>query len=340
MDAKNRAGYGPDYSGPARGAVDLCFTGNRIISGSWGLDPGYNDLTASVKHGKVIFKHRIYKFLNTQKRIRMSSSHTSSPPRVLAIVNQKGGVGKTTTAINLATALCAVGKKVLLVDLDPQGNASTGLGLRRASLRSSAYDVLFGEADIEEAAEPTKVPGLAVVPSSVHLSGAEIELVTAARREFRLKEALHPGLTYDYVIFDCPPSLNLLTLNALVASDSLIVPLQCEFYALEGLSHLTKTVERVRKAFNPGLDIHGVVLTMFDKRNNLSAMVEEDVRRHFGDRVYKTVIPRNVRLSEAPSYGLPAIVYDMKCAGAQAYIRLAREVIRRERAYERQRAAA
>lgn len=263
------------------------------------------------------------------------SNKTSSPkfPRMLAIANQKGGVGKTTTAINLATALCAVGKKVLLIDLDPQGNASTGLGVRRSMIRNSVYDVLFESVDVTEAAVPTKVPGLSVVPSSIHLSGAEIELVTAENREFRMKNALHRPLPYDYVIVDCPPSLNLLTLNALVSVQGLVVPLQCEFYALEGLSHLTKTVQRVRKKFNPGLEIQGVVLTMFDQRNNLSRMVEADVREHFGDKVYKTVIPRNVRLSEAPSFGLPAIVYDMKCAGAQAYIRLAKEIIKREKEY-------
>ncbi|MCB1532235.1 MAG: ParA family protein [Alphaproteobacteria bacterium] len=263
------------------------------------------------------------------------TAYSVQTPRLLAIANQKGGVGKTTTAINMATALCAIGKKVLLVDLDPQGNASTGLGVRRSLIRNSVYDVLFEAVDITEAAVKTKVPGLSVVPSSVHLSGAEIELVTAHNREFRLRAALRKPLPYDYVIIDCPPSLNLLTLNALVAAQSIIVPLQCEFYALEGLSHLSKTVERVRKTFNPELDIHGVVLTMYDSRNNLSRMVEEDVRGHFGDKVYKTVIPRNVRLSEAPSYGLPAIVYDMRCAGAQAYIKLAKEIIRRERAYNK-----
>ncbi len=256
-------------------------------------------------------------------------------PRLLAIANQKGGVGKTTTAINLATALAAIGKTVLLIDLDPQGNASTGLGVRRSLIQNSIYDVLFEEVGITQAAVKTKVPRLSVVPSSVHLSGAEIELVTAENREFRLKTALHRALPYDYVIIDCPPSLNLLTLNALVAVQSIIVPLQCEFYALEGLSHLSKTVARVKKTFNPELDIQGIVLTMFDQRNNLSRMVEADVREHFGDRVYKTVIPRNVRLSEAPSFGLPAIVYDMRCAGAQAYIKLAREVIRQERKQER-----
>lgn len=265
----------------------------------------------------------------------MSDKGSPKLPRLLAVANQKGGVGKTTTAINLATALCAVGRRVLLLDLDPQGNASTGLGVRRALIKDSAYDVLFGCCQVEDAAVQTKVPGLDIVPSSVHLSGAEIELVTAQNREYRLKGALRRELPYDYVIMDCPPSLNLLTLNALVAAHSIVVPLQCEFYALEGLSHLTKTIERVRKNFNPALDLHGVVLTMYDQRNNLTAMVERDVRRYFGDKVYKTVIPRNVRLSEAPSYGLPAIVYDMKCAGAQAYIHLAREMIKREQKYKK-----
>ncbi len=260
----------------------------------------------------------------------------ANQPRLLAVANQKGGVGKTTTAINLATALAAVGKRVLLVDLDPQGNASTGLGVRRSLIRASSYDVLFEEVEVTEAAVETKVPRLSVVPSSIHLSGAEIELVTAEHREHRLKRALRKPLPYDYVIVDCPPSLNLLTLNALVAVDSIVVPLQCEFYALEGLSQLVKSVERVKKHFNPGLDIHGVVLTMYDQRNNLSSMVEADVREHFGDKVYKAVIPRNVRLSEAPSYGLPAIVYDMRCAGAQAYIKLAKEIIKRERKYHQQ----
>ena len=264
---------------------------------------------------------------------KKSSGPKTAPgrPRLIGICNQKGGVGKTTTAVNLATALAAVGKNVLIIDMDPQGNASTGLGVRRSAIRTSVYDVLFEGADVVEAAVTTRVPNLSVVPSSIHLSGAEIELVTAENREYRLKKALHRTLPYDYVIIDCPPSLNLLTLNALVAVDSILVPLQCEFYALEGLSHLVKTIERVQKSFNPALDIHGIILTMYDLRNRLSAQVEDDVRSHFGDKVYKTVIPRNVRLSEAPSYGLPAIVYDMKCSGSQAYIKLAREVIMRER---------
>lgn len=259
---------------------------------------------------------------------RMSGSRI---PRILAVANQKGGVGKTTTSVNLATALAAIGKQVLLVDLDPQGNASTGLGVKRAGLRTSTYDVIFDDATVTATAHPTKVPGLYVLPSSIHLSGAEIELVNTRRREYKLEEKLRVPLPYDYVIIDCPPSLSLLTLNALVAADSVVVPLQCEFYALEGLSHLSKTIERVKKAFNPRLDIHGVVLTMFDARNNLSNMVADDVRKYFGEKVYKTVIPRNVRLSEAPSFGLPAIVYDMRCPGARAYINLAAEILKREK---------
>lgn len=253
-------------------------------------------------------------------------------PRLLAVANQKGGVGKTTTAVNLATALAAVGKRVLLVDLDPQGNASTGLGVKRSDIRKSAYDLIFEDGiDPASLAVSTKVPGLYVIPSSMHLAGAEIELVTAKRREYRLREALRRPLPFDYVITDCPPSLSLVTLNALVAVDAIVVPLQCEFYALEGLSHLVKTIDRVRQHFNPKLDIHGVLLTMFDPRNRLSGAVADDVREYFGEKVYQTVIPRNVRLSEAPSYGLPAIVYDMKCPGAQAYIHLAGEIIRREK---------
>lgn len=261
----------------------------------------------------------------------MTDTAAYRTPRILAVANQKGGVGKTTTAVNLATALAACGQEVLLVDLDAQGNASTGLGIKRAGLRLSTYDVIFEGEKVIDAAQPTKVPRLHVLPSSIHLSGAEIELVTTDEREFRLKNALRVPLPFDYVVIDCPPSLSLLTLNALVASDSVVVPLQAEFYALEGLSHLSKTIDRVKKSFNPALDIHGVVLTMFDKRNNLSLQVEEDVRSHFGDKVYKTIIPRNVRLSEAPSYGLPAIVYDMRSPGSRAYIDLAREVLKREK---------
>lgn len=259
------------------------------------------------------------------------SKNEKNTPRILAVANQKGGVGKTTTSVNLATALSAIGQKVLLVDLDPQGNASTGLGIKRAGLRNSTYDVIFEDADVLETAQATKVPNLDVLPSSIHLSGAEIELVSATRREFRLRDALCVPMGYDYVIIDCPPSLSLLTLNALIAADSVVVPLQCEFFALEGLSHLVKTIERVQKQFNDKLDIHGVVLTMYDKRNKLSDQVAQDVRKYFGDKVYKTVIPRNVRLSEAPSFGLPAIIYDMACPGARAYISLAKEVLKREK---------
>lgn len=253
--------------------------------------------------------------------------------RILAVANQKGGVGKTTTAVNLATALCAVGQSVLLLDLDSQGNASTGLGISRAERSKSSYDLFFdGAITVSDWAQPTRVPKLFVIPGSTDLAGAELELVGEERREYRLKEALNRALLpYDYVILDCPPSLSLVTLNGLVAADAVLIPLQAEFYALEGLSHLTKTIERVKKTFNPHLSIQGLVLTMVDKRNRLSDQVETDVRDHFGDLVYKTVIPRNVRMSEAPSHGLPAIVYDLKCTGSQAYLDLARELIKRER---------
>ena len=257
-----------------------------------------------------------------------------SKPRVLAIANQKGGVGKTTTSVNLATALAAIGQNVLLVDLDAQGNASTGLNIKRNDIDLSAYDVLFEDIEVQDAIHKTAIPNLSILPSSIHLSGAEIELVNMEDREQRLKTSLEQLSLYEYIIIDCPPSLSLLTLNALVAAQGIIVPLQCEFYALEGLSHLTKTINRVQKTLNPNLILHGIVLTMYDKRNNLSHMVEQDVRDYFGDKVYKTVIPRNVRLSEAPSHGLPAIVYDMRCPGAAAYIRFAREVLRKETQYK------
>jgi chromosome partitioning protein len=259
------------------------------------------------------------------------SRDAHSSPRVIAIANQKGGVGKTTTAINLATAMAATAKRVLLIDLDPQGNASTGLGIDRHTRAVSSYHVLIGEAALSKAVIPTAVPNLSVVPSSVDLSGAEIELIDVPRREHRLAAALAGQRGYDFILIDCPPALNLLTLNALVAAQAVMVPLQCEFFALEGISHLVKTIERVKQAFNPKLELHGIVLTMFDKRNNLSDMVAADVRSYFGEKVYKTVIPRNVRISEAPSYGKPVLLYDVRCAGSEAYIHLAGEVLRRER---------
>jgi len=257
---------------------------------------------------------------------------TQRIPRILAVANQKGGVGKTTTAVNLATALAAVGKKVLVIDVDAQGNASTGLGIDRKGRQRSSYHVLIDQLPIEDAAIPAPVPGLSVVPSSLDLSGAELELIDLDRREFRLRDSFERlRAHYDYVLIDCPPALGLLTLNALCAADAVLVPLQCEFYALEGLSHLVRTIERVKRAFNPELQIQGVVLTMYDRRNNLSDMVASDVRQHFGDKVYDTVIPRNVRVSEAPSYGKPVLLYDWQCAGSQAYIHLASEVLKQER---------
>jgi chromosome partitioning protein len=251
--------------------------------------------------------------------------------RILAVANQKGGVGKTTTAINLSTALAAVGRRVLLFDCDPQGNASTGLGVDRNAAKSGSYEVLIGGAPIASSVVATGVPGLSVVPASSDLSGAELELVDMERREFRLHDAfgrLDAG--FDYILIDCPPALGLLTLNALVAADSVLVPLQCEYLALEGLSQLVRTVERVHNAFNPRLSIQGIVLTMFDARNNLSTLVADDVRGYFGDVVYRTVIPRNVRVSEAPSHGKPVLLYDFRCPGSQAYVHLAGEVLRRE----------
>ena len=253
-------------------------------------------------------------------------------PRIMAIANQKGGVGKTTTAINLGTGLAAIGRRVLLVDLDPQGNASTGLGIDRTNRHVSSYDVLMGEATVGEAVVPTAIPGLSIIPSTIDLTGAELELIDMPRRAYRLREALTAAEDdFDYVLIDSPPSLNLLTVNALVAAKSVVVPLQCEFFALEGLSMLLKTIERIRNSFNKELEIQGIVLTMYDKRNNLSDQVAQDVRDYLGDKVYQTIIPRNVRVSEAPSHGMPALLYDHKCAGSRAYMQLASEMLRQER---------
>jgi len=255
-------------------------------------------------------------------------------PRIITVANQKGGVGKTTTAINLATALAAIGERVLIIDLDPQGNASTGLGIDRQDRNVSSYDVLTGALEIAEAAMPTAVPQLFIVPSTLDLLGIEMEIASAPDRVLRLRNALRRNVgseAFSYVLIDCPPSLNLLTLNSMAAADSVLVPLQCEFFALEGLSQLLQTVDQVRGSINPDLTIQGIVLTMYDGRNNLANQVVEDVRAHMGDKVYETIIPRNVRVSEAPSYGKPAILYDLKCSGSQAYLQLASEVIRRER---------
>ncbi|MGA7712290.1 MAG: ParA family protein [Rhizomicrobium sp.] len=266
----------------------------------------------------------------------MSEASAKTRPRVLVIANQKGGVGKTTTAINLGTALAAVGEPTLVIDIDPQGNASTGLGVPRSERKLTTYDVLMGQATIAESILPTRIPKLSLVPSTVDLTGAELELIDVERRNFRLKDALaeysaHGSSPFSYVLIDCPPSLTLLTVNAMAAADAVVVPLQCEFFALEGLSQLLKTIDLVRANLNPVLEIQGIVLTMFDKRNKLSDQVAADVREHMGPQVYNTVIPRNVRISEAPSHGLPALVYDLRCPGSQAYIKLAGELIQRER---------
>ncbi|MEF3367331.1 ParA family protein [Methylocystis sp. 9N] len=262
------------------------------------------------------------------------------PPRIFVLANQKGGVGKTTTAINLGTALAAVGEDVLVIDLDPQGNASTGLGVDRKSREVSTYDVLIGESSLADAIVATAVPRLSIAPSTLDLLGVELEIANDKDRAFRLKRAFaelaaseqHEGeRRYSYILIDCPPSLNLLTINALASSDAVVVPLQCEFFALEGLSQLLSTVDQVKQTLNQKLSIHGVVLTMYDPRNNLAAQVAADVRRFMGEKVYDTMIPRNVRVSEAPSHGKPVLLYDLKCSGSQAYLKLASEVIQREK---------
>lgn len=261
--------------------------------------------------------------------------------RILAVANQKGGVGKTTTSINLGTALAAVGRRVLVVDFDAQGNASTGLGIMRADRKLTSYDVVVDRIPLERAVLPTLVPRLEIVPGDENLSGVETELAEDTRRSYRLRESIRdyvgrmahdPEKRYDFILIDCPPSLSSLTINAMTAADALLVPLQCEFLALEGLSQLLRTVEVVRAGLNPDLDIQGVVLTMYDRRNNLSDQVADEVRAVLGKKVYRTVIPRNVRLSEAPSFGKPALLYDYRCPGSEAYIRLASEMLQRERA--------
>jgi chromosome partitioning protein len=260
----------------------------------------------------------------------------AASPRILVLANQKGGVGKTTTAINLGTALAAIGERVLIIDLDPQGNASTGLGIDRKSRSSSSYDALVGERTLAQIVTPTAVPRLFIAPSTMDLLGVELEISGHADRSYKLKSALKAFFARDnaeaitYVLIDCPPSLNLLTINALAAADAVVVPLQCEFFALEGLSQLLKTVDQVRRSLNPSLTIHGIVLTMYDPRNSLASQVVADVRAFMGEKVYDTVIPRNVRVSEAPSHGKPVLLYDLKCMGSQAYLKLASEVIQRE----------
>ncbi len=263
-------------------------------------------------------------------------SEISTAPRVLAVANQKGGVGKTTTAINLGTALAAIGEKVLIVDLDPQGNASTGLGIDRKSRKRSTFDVMMGEATMRDVVQPTAVPRLDLAPSTMDLLGVEMEIAQDKNRAYRLRDALNHlakdgGEPYTYVLVDCPPSFNILTINSLAAAHAILVPLQCEFFALEGLSQLLRTVEQVRATLNPELTIQGVVLTMFDARNNLSGQVVADVRQYLGDKVFDTIIPRNVRVSEAPSHGKPVLLYDLNCSGSQAYLKLASEIIQRER---------
>ena len=269
---------------------------------------------------------------------------TAQNPRVLVMANQKGGVGKTTTAINLGTALAATGHRTLIIDLDPQGNASTGLGIERRNRDMSTFHVLIGQSQLQDVIIPTSIPNLNIAPSTLDLLGAEMELGNDKARSRRLARAIDDLISpetsswsYSYILVDCPPSLNLLTINALVAADGVIVPLQCEFFALEGLSQLLLTLEQIRYSLNPRLALHGIVLTMFDPRNNLAGQVMSDVRAFMGEKVYNTVIPRNVRVSEAPSFGKPVLLYDLKCSGSQAYLRLASEIIQRERILSGQR---
>ena len=267
----------------------------------------------------------------TQNPLQNETLRKPDRCRTIAVVNQKGGVGKTTTTVNLATAIAAVGHRVLVVDADPQGNASTGFGIPRAERQHGCYDLMFDGLAVENVAKPTTVPDLSIITSSADLAGAEIQLVSAERREFRMRDAFERSAkNYDFILIDCPPSLNLITLNALVAADGLLVPLQAEFYALEGLANLLETVEAVKTRFNPALEIQGVVLTMYDRRNSLSDAVASEVRAHFGSKVYDTVIPRNVRISEAPSHGKPVLLYDLKCPGSRAYMQLASEMLKRE----------
>ena len=264
------------------------------------------------------------------------NSPSATNPNIVSVVNQKGGVGKTTTTVNLATALAAVGKKILVIDFDPQGNASTGLGIESDNREITSYDIVLNDVSASDAIQKTAIPNLFIIPANIDLSGAEVEMVSLMAREFRLKNALADiAADYDYILIDCPPSLGLLTLNALVASQHVLIPLQCEFYALEGLSHLTRTIKLVQANLNPSLSIQGIVLTMYDKRNKFTDQIEKDVRGYFGELVYQSVIPRNVRISEAPSHGKPALIYDMQCTGSKAYIALASELLKRERAKQK-----
>ena len=260
---------------------------------------------------------------------------TDRQPHILALANQKGGVGKTTTAINLAAGLAELGKRILLVDIDPQGNSSTGLGIRPDARKKTSYDLIVDGVPLQDVVIETGIPDVMIIPANADLSSADLDIVANEKRSYLLHDALRrpemDAYSFDYILIDCPPALSLLTVNALVACNSVLVPLQCEFFALEGLSQLLSTVEQVKRSLNPRLTIHGIVLTMFDPRNKLATQVVADVRDHMGEKVYDTVIPRNVRVSEAPSYGKPALLYDLRCAGSQAYLKLASEIIQRER---------